>query len=66
STCFIPRPSPSQAQGFQLPDFYSGATDQLGCFTEGFLLRRLQTSQPDAREGQAGLLGVAEGSVLYR
>ena len=24
------------------------------------------TSQPDAREGQAGLLGVAEGSVLYR
>ena len=23
-------------------------------------------SQPDAREGQAGLLGVAEGSVLYR
>ena len=40
----IPRPSPSQAQGFQLPDFYSGATDQLGRFTEGFSLRRLQAS----------------------
>ena len=25
-----------------------------------------RASQPDAREGQAGLLGVAEGSVLYR
>ena len=30
------------AQGFQLPEFYSGATDRLGCFTEGFLLRRLE------------------------
>ena len=27
-----------------MPDFYSGATDQLGCFTEGFLLRRLQST----------------------
>ena len=26
----------------------------------------LGRDQPDAREGQAGLLGVAEGSVLYR
>jgi len=24
-----------------VPDFYSGATDRLGCLTEGFLLRRL-------------------------
>ena len=24
-----------------MPDFYSGATDRLGCFTEGFCLRRL-------------------------
>jgi len=24
-----------------MPDFYSGATDQLGRFIEGFLLRRL-------------------------
>ena len=38
-------PSPF-AQGFQLPDFYSGATDQLGCFTEGFLPRRLQLMEP--------------------
>ena len=29
--------------GFQLPDFYSGATDRIGRFTEGFLLRRLHT-----------------------
>jgi hypothetical protein len=32
---------PTQAQGFQLPDFYSGATDRFGRFTEGFSLRRL-------------------------
>ena len=37
-----PPPSANAAQGFQLPDFYSGATDQLGRFTEGFSLRRLQ------------------------
>jgi hypothetical protein len=23
-----------------VPEFYSGATDQIGCFTEGLLLRR--------------------------
>ena len=27
---------------FELPDFYSGATDRIDRFTEGFLLRRLQ------------------------
>jgi len=25
-----------------VPEFYSGATDQIGCFTEGLLLRRLE------------------------
>ena len=25
-----------------MPEFYSGATDRLGCLTEGFSLRRLQ------------------------
>jgi hypothetical protein len=36
-------PSPRQKRQrlAQLPDFYSGATDQLGRFIEGFLLRRL-------------------------
>jgi len=27
-----------------MPEFYSGATDRLGCFTKGFLLRRLQAA----------------------
>ena len=36
-----PPPSADAAKGFQLPDFYSGATDRIGRFTEGFLLRRL-------------------------
>ena len=36
-----PSPFAVSGSGFQLPDFYSGATDQLGCFIEGFLLRRL-------------------------
>ena len=38
STCFIPRPLPSQAQGFPRRDFYPGATDQLGCSLTDFLL----------------------------
>jgi tetratricopeptide (TPR) repeat protein len=37
-----------KAQGFQLPDSYSGATDRLGRFTEGFLLRRLQGDKEQA------------------
>ena len=41
-----PPPSADAAQGFQLPDFYSGATDRIGRFTEGFLLRRLQAVMP--------------------
>ena len=41
-TRFIPRPLPTPAPGFQLPEFYSGATDRIGRFTEGLLLRRLQ------------------------
>src|SRR5207253_9191390 len=40
-----PPPSADAAQGFQLPDFYSGATDRIGRFTEGFLLRRLQAGR---------------------
>ena len=35
---------PTQAQGLQLTEFYSGATDRLGCFTEGLLLRRLHAA----------------------
>jgi hypothetical protein len=27
----IPRARPNEAQGFQMPDFYSRATDRLGC-----------------------------------
>jgi hypothetical protein len=45
---------PYQAQGFQLPDFYSGATDQLGCLTEGFLLRRLYWSEKGTVRGVLG------------
>src|SRR5712692_10399843 len=37
-------------QGFQLPDFYSGATDRLACFTEGFCLRRLQKLSEGSEE----------------
>src|SRR4029453_5786969 len=44
-----PPPSADAAQGFQLPDFYSGATDRIGRFTEGFLLRRLHWSCPTRR-----------------
>ena len=29
-------PRRTRHKGFQLPDFYSGATDRLGHFTEGF------------------------------
>ena len=42
-----PPPSADAAQGFQLPDFYSGATDRIGRFTEGFLLRRLHLAPED-------------------
>src|ERR1700730_17158465 len=43
-----PRPSSpalcrSYAKGYLLPDFYSGATGISGRFTEGLLLRRVQT-----------------------
>jgi len=31
----------SGAQDFQVPEFYSGATDWHGCFTERFSLWRL-------------------------
>jgi hypothetical protein len=44
-----PPPSADAAQGFQLPDFYSGATDRIGRFTEGFLLRRLHCWVPGPR-----------------
>ena len=37
-----PSASPNQAKASWLPDFYSGATESFGRFTEGFLLRRLQ------------------------
>jgi hypothetical protein len=40
--------------GFQLPDFYSGATDRIGRFTEGFLLRRLHRSCARAYCGENG------------
>ncbi|WP_368413203.1 hypothetical protein, partial [Dongia sp.] len=45
STPFIPPPSANQAKGYLLPDFYSGATRLSGRFSEGLLLRRLQTRQ---------------------
>src|SRR5665647_1104312 len=44
----VPRPSSpalcqSDAKGYLLPDYYSGATGIPGRFSEGLLLRRLQT-----------------------
>jgi hypothetical protein len=62
---------PYQAQGFQLPDFYSGATDQLGCLTEGFLLRRLYPAQakvlfvpkPHKRAPRLSSVGTAAGCL---
>ena len=46
STCFIPRPLPTPAQGFQLPNLYSGARST-NRITEGFLLRRLHLAVGD-------------------
>src|SRR5260370_5113719 len=49
----VPRPSSpalcqSDAKGYLLPDYHSGATGMPGRFSEGLLLRRLQpTSQKD-------------------
>ncbi len=40
-TPFIPPPSTLQAEGYLVPEFYSGATDPSGRFTEGFSLQRL-------------------------
>src|SRR5450759_481737 len=49
----VPRPSSpalcqSDAKGYLLPDYYSGATGIPGRFSEGLLLRRLEsTEDPD-------------------
>src|SRR5664280_2542464 len=45
----VPRPSSpalcqSDAKGYLLPDYYSGATGILGRFSEGLLLRRLHSA----------------------
>src|SRR5450756_2174201 len=50
----VPRPSSpalcqSDAKGYLLPDYYSGATGIPGRFSEGLLLRRLQTSERPSR-----------------
>ena len=57
--CFIPRPRQKRQRAAQVPDFYSGATDRLGRFTEGFLLRRLHevvgmSKQPESRRPGEG------------
>lgn len=50
-----------------MPDFYSGATDQIGRFIEGFLLRRLH-AQLDLGAGAFGnnALGNATGHFFWR
>src|SRR5664279_3004910 len=55
----VPRPSSpalcqSDAKGYLLPDYYSGATGIPGRFSEGLLLRRLQAGQQN-RGGPAFL-----------
>jgi hypothetical protein len=46
-----PPPSAITPKGYLLPEFYSGATGLTGRFNEGFLLRRLQTTQLSVARG---------------
>src|SRR6266446_7068728 len=39
-----PQPSAQKAKSYLPPDYCSGATEQTGRFSEGFLLRRLQNN----------------------
>ena len=43
-----------------MTEFYSGATDRLGCLTEGFCLRRLQSDAAQVAASQTALAGVRE------
>ena len=50
----IPALRPRGTKGYQLPEFYSGATERSGRFTEGLLLRRLHARLVDVlHPGQA-------------
>ncbi|MGB9165962.1 MAG: hypothetical protein WCC41_16200 [Rhodomicrobium sp.] len=58
-----------------MPDFYSGATNHLGCFIEGFSLRRVQSDLPQAlwiavrlnplTYGVDGLRGALSGAFAF-
>src|SRR5471030_2859525 len=55
----VPRPSSpalcqSDAKGYLLPDYYSGATGIPGRFSEGLLLRRLDGSRQNSIGGLRG------------